>query len=153
MNRLRVAGIAEPGRLPAHRDGAYYYGWVTASNGSGPAAATVTVSVLDQFGQSVGGATYSQLAPSAGESFNYDGRGNLTDTSLYVVEWDGADRLTEVRVRNSVRDDAAIPDSLKVKVVFGYDHQDRRTTKQVFTWDRGSGQIWNRDVSVEGLRG
>ncbi|GDY23534.1 hypothetical protein LBMAG56_48810 [Verrucomicrobiota bacterium] len=73
------------------------------------------------------------FVPPAVEQPAYDADGNLTTDSRWSYTWDAENRLTGMETRTNV---AAVlgADFPRKKLAFTYDHQGRRTGKEVFTW-------------------
>ncbi len=68
------------------------------------------------------------LVPPNSQSPVYDLDGNLTSDGLWSYTWDAENRLT------SEASVSAVATAGKRKLVFSYDHQGRRVTKQVYVW-------------------
>ncbi|RIK66448.1 MAG: hypothetical protein DCC65_09915 [Planctomycetota bacterium] len=65
------------------------------------------------------------------QSFTYDGDANMTGDGQWTYVWDWENRLREAR--------AASPVEGSRKLVFRYDHMNRRIRKQVSTYDAAAG--------------
>jgi len=121
---------------PAHRQDLRWHAAIPTAT-TAAHWAELTVTYLHGCG-AVRSETFGRLVPARTETqFDYDGSGNLTDDSLRTYEWDALDRLTAVEVRDSVVD---LPDAVRLRVEFTYDHAGRRTSKKVLHWDPQQGQ-------------
>ncbi|MGC8989662.1 MAG: RHS repeat domain-containing protein [Verrucomicrobiia bacterium] len=89
-----------------------------------------TVTVVSQY---AGGQTQTGkvFVPPATETFTHDADGNLTSDGRWTYSWDGENRLVQM-----IRDTDS-PAGARQKLVFEYDHQDRRIRKQFFTSNNG----------------
>ncbi len=81
------------------------------------------------------------LVPETPESLVYDGDGNLVSDSLWTNAFNAENRLVRVESRTGV------PDSMKQKLEFSYDHQGRRTTKTVLS-DYSGGSYTTTNVTT-----
>ncbi len=128
-----VVGQANPGAtvtvntLSTYRRGEYFRKELTVSNGSGPAWTSVAVSATAGTTNTTW-PTGSVLTPPAGQTFQPDADGNLTNDGLWVYVWDAENRLTQVSSTT------AVPTAARKKVLCEYDPQGRRIRKTVYLW-------------------
>ncbi|HET6427633.1 MAG TPA: hypothetical protein VFJ30_04440, partial [Phycisphaerae bacterium] len=116
----------------AVRDGEYWYAAVAVNNSSGPVAASIHVTVIDEAGVVTHQETITRLVPKAVETISYDPRGNKWQDSIWTYTWDAMDRLTAVEMKEIAGAD-------RVKVEFQYDFFGRRATKKVYSHN---GSAW-----------
>jgi YD repeat-containing protein len=76
--------------------------------------------------------TGSRLLPQNPENFTYDADGNLLSDGLWNYVWNGENRLIELTASTNV------PATSRKKLEFSYDHQGRRRSKTVYTWNSGT---------------
>jgi RHS repeat-associated protein len=76
--------------------------------------------------------TGNRLLPQNPENFTYDADGNLLSDGLWNYVWNGENRLIELTASTNV------PATSRKKLEFSYDHQGRRRSKTVYTWNSGT---------------
>ncbi|HKQ49721.1 MAG TPA: RHS repeat-associated core domain-containing protein [Phycisphaerae bacterium] len=81
----------------------------------------------------------AQNCPSPTQSFAYDFDGNMLGDGQWAYVWDGENRLKEVMPASS-------PVEGNKKVLFQYDHMNRRIRRQMYTWSSGSWGSPTQDV-------
>lgn len=98
----------------------------------------------------------AQILQQNPEAFTYDADGNLTSDGLWTNTWNGENRLIQMESRSGV------PDAAKKKLVFAYDHQGRRISKDSYVWNTGTSSYdlnaqrkfvydgWNLIVELDG---
>jgi len=119
----------------------YYWKKLAVVNSGGPVWPTVTnTAIMSNQAVTVTG---HLLVPPAGQSFQYDADGNLTNDLVWRYKWDAENRLIEAT------NVTGLPADARRKVAFSYDYLGRRAAKWVFAWDSG-GNDWaaNPLVSV-----
>ncbi len=100
----------------------YFHNELSVNNVSGPVYQSVNVTSVTN------SVTGNLLVAPNSQSPVYDLDGNLTSDGLWSYTWDAENRLT------SVASVSAVVNADKRKLVFNYDHQGRRVTKQVYVW-------------------
>lgn len=119
------------------RVGHYFRKELNSDNSSAVVNQGITnVAVLKNAGPDdkdiVSTATGSRLLRQNPENFTYDDDGNLLTDGLWNYVWNGENRLIELNSRTNV------PASQRKKLQFTYDHQGRRTSKVVSTWNHST---------------
>jgi RHS repeat-associated protein len=110
-----------------YRLGDYFRRELSATNTSGPQWLPVGVTATSGPTNTVWPTGYV-LVPPAGQTFQYDADGNLTNDSAWSYTWDAENRL--VQMTNTT----AVTTTARKKLVFQYDHQARRIRKTVYPW-------------------
>jgi RHS repeat-associated protein len=125
----------------AYRHGEYFRNELAVTNGSSALWPTLTnLAVLsngtnaDIVTNTVGNA----FVPKTPEPFAYDADGNLVSNGRWTNHWDAENRLVSMESLTNT------PAASKRRLTFGYDHQGRRITKSVETWN---GATWTIIVS------
>jgi RHS repeat-associated protein len=97
------------------------------SNGNGPLWQSVDVSASNG-STNTSWPTGYLLVPPAGQLFQYDADGNLSNDNVWVYLWDAENRLVQMSNTTS------LTNSARKKLVFEYDAQGRRIRKIVYPW-------------------
>ena len=106
-----------------YRRGEYFWKNLSLTTGSNPLWQSVSVTA----GRSP--TTGNLLVPPTTQSYSYDLDGNLTGDGVWTYYYDAENRL--YRIENPT---TLTPTSARKKLVFEYDHLDRRIRKQLFLW-------------------
>jgi len=115
-----------------YRFGEYYRYELSLNNDPGAVYQGITnLATLDSVSQTNEGHYY--LSPST-NSFSYDSDGNLTNDGLWSYTWSGENRLAELETVSGA--------PFTNKLVFIYDGQGRRVSKEVSSWN---GSSWVAD--------
>jgi hypothetical protein len=132
------ASITVNGNAATTRKGEYYHYPLAAGNGSGPSY----LSISNYATRNTSSDTNSGhvLLPPEKQEMQYDADGNLTNDMIWSYVWDDENRLVEMGSLT------AVPDEAKRRLVFGYDHKGRRSSKKVYDW---SGSGWNSTPIVD----
>jgi RHS repeat-associated protein len=108
----------------------YYWKKLAVANSSAPVWPTVTNTAI--MSNQAATVTGHLLVPPAGQSFQYDADGNLTNDLVWCYKWDGENRLIEAT------NVTGLPAEARRKVAFSYDYLGRRAAKWVYAWDGGA---------------
>ena len=112
------------------QEGGLFFGEASAPNASWPVFAKCKVVGLNA-GAVEDLVAGEQLLPQTPESFEYDADGNLTRDGRFTYTWDAENRLVAVETRR----EAFSAGAPKLRLVFGYDSDNRRFKKEVWQWD------------------
>ncbi len=133
-----VLGTADPAAtvtvntqpVDSRQQGGYFYKGLSVNNTGGPINQAVDVLAV-KTGAGAGGTDVisetqgSVFVPQTPESFSYDLDGNLTQDGRWTYNWDGENRL--VQMRATITD----PTVGQCALAFTYDRQGRRVSKVV----------------------
>lgn len=131
--------------LPTARRGKRFRAEVPADNSAGMISQSLTnIAVLKNAGPAsqdiVDTQTGSVLVPASPEAFTYDLDGNTLADGRWTNTWNGENRLIQIESH------ASVPDEHKRKLVFSYDSQGRRISKDLYTWNTST---LNYDLSTQ----
>lgn len=128
-----VVSMNDAVAVVANRQGERYWQVLDVDNSTGFVVATNVVRA--RITHVEGGTTSSLIrtearsviVPKTPEPFAYDLDGNLISDGLWTYEWDGENRLI------AMESGEGIPDAIRKRLEFAYDHQSRRTRKIVYS--------------------
>jgi RHS repeat-associated protein len=111
------------------RHGEYFHRVVPVDNTGQYGEEYPTITVAASLGGSQDSQSTKAFVPAETEEFVHDYDGNLRRDGRWVYEWDGENRLVEMRR------DYADPSGAQLKLTFEYDWQGRRIRKTVYQGD------------------
>jgi RHS repeat-associated protein len=125
-----ATNVSVNSQVADYRSSEYYWKKLAVANSGGPVWPTVTNTAI--MSNQTATVTGHLLVPPAGQSFQYDADGNLTNDLDWRYKWDAENRLTEAT------NVTGLPAEARRKVAFSYDYLGRRSAKWVFAWDSGA---------------